>query len=54
MDIEIAGGKATEWTDKTYPFPQDAGSVGGFEPLLLPWSGIRPIRYRWTGTAFVK
>ena len=54
MDIEIAPGKATEWTDKTYPFNQDNGAVGGFEPLLLPWSGARAMRYRWNGTAFIR
>src|SRR6185503_16982447 len=52
--IEIAPGKAIEWTEKTYPFNQDAGSVGAFEPLLLPWGGSRPLRYRWSGSSFTR
>lgn len=51
-EIELAPGKAIEWTDKTYPYNQDSGPVGGFEPLLLPWSGMKPVRYRWTGSSF--
>ena len=53
-DIELGPGSATEWTSATYPFSQDAGPVGGLEPLLLPWSGSRPARYRWTGSGFSK
>lgn len=52
-EIELAPGKAVEWTEQTYPFNQDAGPVGGAEPLLLPWSGLKPARYRWNGSAFV-
>jgi hypothetical protein len=52
-EIELAPGKAIEWTEQTYPFNQDAGPVGGAEPLLLPWSGLKPSRYKWNGTAFV-
>lgn len=52
-EIELAPGKAIEWTEQTYPFNQDAGPVGGAEPLILPWSGIKPARYKWNGTAFV-
>jgi hypothetical protein len=52
-EIELAPGKAVEWTEQTYPFNQDAGPVGGAEPLLLPWSGLKPARYKWNGTAFV-
>lgn len=50
--IELAPGSATEWTEKTYPFPQDSGPVGGLEPLLLPWGGATPVRYRWSGGSF--
>jgi hypothetical protein len=50
--IELAPGKAIEWTEKTYPFNQDTGPVGGFEPLLLPWGGAKAVRYRWTGASF--
>lgn len=51
--IEIASGKATDWTEKTYPFNADTGPVGGLEPLLLPWSS-QNARYKWSGTAFAK
>ncbi len=49
--VELAPGKATGWTESTYPFGQDT-SNGGFEPLLLPWGGNKPVRYRWSGAAF--
>jgi hypothetical protein len=52
--IELAPGTAVEWTAATYPFQQDAGQTGGLEPLLLPWSGIAPQRYRWSGGGFRK
>lgn len=52
-EIELAPGRAIEWTEQTYPFNQDVGPVGGAEPLLLPWSGLKPARYKWNGTAFV-
>ena len=53
MDIEVRPGKAVEWTEKTYPFNQDTGAVGGIEPLILPWTGTKS-RYRWNGSAFAK
>ncbi|MEO7329703.1 MAG: hypothetical protein ABI193_14075, partial [Minicystis sp.] len=51
--IELAPGKATEWTEATYPFGQDT-TGGGFEPLLLPWGGSKPVRYRWSATGFIR
>ncbi|MEO5731799.1 MAG: hypothetical protein ABI134_01060, partial [Byssovorax sp.] len=51
-EIELAAGKATDWTEKTYPFNQDPSAVGGIEPLILPWSSARAVRYRWTGSGF--
>jgi hypothetical protein len=51
-EIELAPGKAVDWTEKTYPFNQDPSAVGGIEPLILPWSGARAVRYRWAGGAF--
>ena len=51
-EIELAAGKATEWTAKTYPFHEDTGPVGGFEPLLLPWGSVKSVRYKWGGTSF--
>jgi hypothetical protein len=52
--ISLAPGRATGWTEKTYPFNQDSGPVGGFEPLLLPWGGAKAVRYRWTGGGFAR
>jgi hypothetical protein len=51
-EIELAPGKAVDWTEKTYPFNQDPSAVGGIEPLILPWSNARAVRYRWTGSGF--
>lgn len=51
-EIELAAGKAVDWTEKTYPFNQDSSAVGGIEPLILPWSSARQARYRWTGGTF--
>ncbi|WP_438038098.1 sugar-binding protein [Sorangium sp. So ce128] len=54
MGIELAPGRAVEWTEQTYPFNQDKAPVGGFEPLLLPWGGAQPARYVWNGSIFAK
>ena len=54
VGIELAPGRAVEWTEQTYPFNQDKGPVGGFEPLLLPWGGAQPARYVWNGSTFAK
>ncbi|MFS8068885.1 MAG: hypothetical protein ACMG6S_21200, partial [Byssovorax sp.] len=51
-EIELAAGKAVDWTEKTYPFNQDPSAVGGIEPLILPWSSAHVVRYRWTGSGF--
>ena len=52
--IELAPGNAVVWTAATYPFTQDTAAVGGLEPLLLPWGGAQPVRYRWSNGAFTK
>ncbi|MEJ7728836.1 MAG: hypothetical protein WKG00_06440 [Polyangiaceae bacterium] len=54
VDIELPVAKATEWTDKTYPFAPETGAVGGVEQLVLPWSGQKAARFRWNGTAFAR
>lgn len=54
VGIELAPGRAVEWTEQTYPFNQDKRPVGGFEPLLLPWGGAQPVRYLWNGTSFAR
>jgi len=53
-DIELGPGRFVGWTDKTYPFNQDISAVGGYEPLILPWSGSKAVKYKWNGTAFAK
>lgn len=52
--IELGPGKFTGWTEKTYPFNQDISAVGGYEPLIIPWSGAKSVKYKWNGTAFAK
>ena len=52
--IELAPGRAVDWTEQTYPFNQDTAPVGGFEPLLLPWGGAKKVRYTWGGSGFSK
>ncbi|WP_437630575.1 hypothetical protein [Sorangium sp. So ce854] len=54
VGIELAPGRAVEWTEQAYPFNQDRGPVGGFEPLLLPWGGAQPVRYVWNGSTFAR
>ena len=56
FDILAAPGRATGWTEKTYPWSQDQGGGGaaGVEPLLLPWGGVGSARYHWTGSGFEK
>jgi hypothetical protein len=54
FDVLAAPGRATGWTEKTYPWTQDAPGSGAVEPLLLPWGGIQSIRYAWDGTQFAK
>jgi hypothetical protein len=52
FDILSAPGRATGWTEKTYPWAQDTPGSGNLEPLLLPWGGIANVRYAWNGTQF--
>jgi hypothetical protein len=54
FDVLSAPGRATGWTEKTYPWAQDSPGGGDIEPLLLPWSGIGSVRYRWNGSQFAK
>lgn len=53
-DIEVSSGKATGWDAGSYPFTQDTKPVGGVEPLLLPWSNLPAVRYRWKNGEFAK
>jgi hypothetical protein len=54
FEVLAAPGRATGWTEKTYPWAQDQPGSGTVEPLLLPWGGISNLRYGWNGTAFAK
>lgn len=53
-DIEVSSGKATAWDAGSYPFTQDTKPVGGVEPLILPWSNLPTVRYRWKNGEFSK
>ena len=52
--IVLSSSKAVGFTKENYPFNQDAGPVGGVEPLLLPWSDTKELKFKWSGTAFSK
>ncbi len=54
FDVLSAPGRATGWSEKTYPWAQDTPGGGDIEPLILPWGGIGSVRYRWSGTQFTK
>ncbi|MGH7298300.1 MAG: hypothetical protein ACRELB_25395, partial [Polyangiaceae bacterium] len=46
FDVLAAPGRATGWSEKSYPWSQDPPGAGGpLEPLLLPWGGIPSVRY---------
>ncbi|MBL9024642.1 MAG: hypothetical protein JNL21_20775 [Myxococcales bacterium] len=52
--VVLSAGKAVGFTKESYPFNQDTSAVGGLEPLLLPWSDTKTLRYKWTGSGFEK
>jgi hypothetical protein len=54
FDVLSAPGRVTGWTEKTYPWAQEQPGSGAIEPVLLPWGGIKSVRYTWNGSAFVK
>lgn len=54
FEIDVRPGKATGWTEKTYPWAQEQPGQGAVEPLLLPWGGIANVRYRWNGSEFAR
>jgi hypothetical protein len=53
FDILAAAGRASGWSEKTYPWQQDQPGHGSVEPLVLPWGGLGSLRYTWNGTQFV-
>jgi hypothetical protein len=52
FDLLAAPGRATGWTEKTYPWAQEQPGGGDIEPLLLPWGGVNSARYAWNGSHF--
>jgi len=54
FDVLATPGRATGWTEKTYPWAQDQPGSGNTEPLLLPWGGISRVRYTWNGTRYAQ
>ena len=54
FEVDVRPGRATGWTDKTYPWAQDQPGSGALEPLLLPWGKIDHLRYAFNGTQFAK
>ncbi len=52
--IRLTPGKATGYTEYTYPWSQKAEPNNGFEPLLLPWGGIKQVRLRYEVDRFVR
>ena len=54
FDLLAAPGRVSGWTERTFPWAQETPGGADVEPLLLPWGGIRSVRYRWNGTQFAK
>jgi hypothetical protein len=54
FDIDVRPGRATGWTQRTFPWAQEQPGSGPIEPLLLPWGGIASLRYAWNGMAFAR
>jgi hypothetical protein len=52
FDLLAAPGRATGWSEKTYPWAQEQPRAGDIEPLLLPWGGVNSARYAWNGSHF--
>jgi hypothetical protein len=52
FEVDARPGRATGWTDKSYPWAQDKPGEGTIEPLLLPWGGVTRARYAFSGSAF--
>jgi hypothetical protein len=50
--IELKPLRAIGWTEQSYPFPEDTTTAGGLEPLLLPWTTMRPRRYVFRSGSF--
>lgn len=53
LDIDVRPGRATGWTQASYPWPPERPGTGSMEPLLLPWGPTTNLRYAWDGTRFM-
>lgn len=53
FEIDVRPGRATGWTEKTYPWTEDPPG-GAIEPLLLPWGKVGALRFAWSGTSFAR
>lgn len=51
FEIDVQPGVAKGFTERTYPFGEDAPG-GSYEPVLLPWGKTKKLRYVWDGTKF--
>jgi hypothetical protein len=49
LDIDVRPGRATGWTQASYPWHEDQPG-GTLEPLLLPWGDAHALRYSWDGS----
>jgi hypothetical protein len=54
FDVLAAPGRATGWTETSYPWTQGQAGLGDVEPLLLPWGGVGSARYVWNGSRFAR
>lgn len=54
FDVLATPGRATGWSDKTYPWAQEQPGSGSVEPLLLPWGGISNVRYSYNGATYAR
>lgn len=52
--IVLKPGRASGYTERTYPWAQKKTPSDGFEPLLLPWGGVERVLLRYDGNAFVR
>ena len=50
--MEVGPGRASGWSEKTFPWQQEKPGNGSLEPLVLPWGGLGTVRYRWDGQRF--
>ena len=54
FEIDARPGRATGWTESTFPWGQEQPGSGSIEPLLLPWGKVDHARYAWNGSQFAK